>query len=258
MSITIHPINALKDNYIWSIETNSSRNAIIVDPGDAKPVLDYLHTHSLNLIAILITHHHWDHTNGIDEIIKQTPAPVYGPSNETIPHLTHPMKHHDSISLNHLPISFTVLEIPGHTHGHIAYYGNGMLFCGDTLFSAGCGRVFEGTYEQMYESLMRLRALPNETRVYCAHEYTLANLRFAEAVEPNNPFIQEKIKLVSELREINMPSLPSTIGEEKLINPFLRCDLSEVKRKACEHAARELNNPAEVYAELREWKNQFR
>lgn len=258
MNISVNPIKALQDNYIWSIENNATRTAIIIDPGEAAPVLTYLQQHKLQLVAILITHHHWDHTNGISEIIEMMNVPVYGPAIEAISTLTHSVKQDSIISFAELPTPIKVLHIPGHTLGHLAYYVDGKLFCGDTLFSAGCGRVFEGTFTQMYQSLMKLRALPDATLVYCAHEYTLANLRFAKTVEPHNSAIQERIEIITRLIDQGQPSLPSTISAEKKVNPFLRCDVSEVMQSASAHAQRELSNPIEVFTVLREWKNNFK
>lgn len=258
MNISVNPIKALQDNYIWAIENHTTRTAIIVDPGEAAPVLAYLQKSALTLTAILITHHHWDHTNGIAEIIEKVNVPVYGPAIEAISSLTHSVKQDSIISLTDLPQPISVMHIPGHTLGHLAYYFADNLFCGDTLFSAGCGRVFEGTFVQMYQSLMTLRELPDATRVYCAHEYTLANLRFAQAVEPMNSAIQERIEVVRQLINQQKPSLPSTIFVEKMVNPFLRCDIPEVMKSASEHAKRELNMPVEVFSVLREWKNGFK
>lgn len=219
MNIDIKPIKSLKDNYIWSIIDQSSHTTVIVDPGEAKPVEDFLQKQGLSLTGILLTHHHWDHTGGVEDLLEHHPAPVFGPKGLAEGEIVH---------IHGFPLDFEVLTIPGHTLDHIAFYTPGMLFCGDTLFSAGCGRVFEGTAPQMYAALMKLATLPDETKVYCAHEYTLNNLRFAETIEPDNKAIQERIRLVSELRNQDKPSLPSTIKIEKLINPFFRSENVEV------------------------------
>lgn len=257
MNWVIKPIFALKDNYIWIIIDEKNHTAVIVDPGEASPVINYLNKYNLTLIAILITHHHWDHTNGIDEILNFKNVPVYGPAIENIPHLTHPLHNENTFEIPRFPLNFQVLEIHGHTAGHIAYYAPGMVFCGDTLFAAGCGRLFEGTAAQMYSSLQKLSALPQETKVYCAHEYTLKNLHFAEVVEPGNSKIYERILRVKGLRDKNLPSLPSTILEEKETNPFLRCDVADVIASVERHAGKRLSNELEVFTELRKWKDGF-
>jgi len=225
-NFTVELIPALKDNYIFALIDNSQKNIVIVDPGEAQPVLKFIAKHSLTLIAILITHHHWDHTNGIEDIIKKHPASVFGPKDEVIPALTNPLSDNDHFELNHFP-EFEVLRIPGHTKGHIAYLINNKLFCGDTLFAAGCGRAFEGTYDELYQSLMKLNALPEDTDVYCAHEYTLNNLKFAEVAEPHNEDVKNRIRFVKNLRDQGIPTVPSTLQLERLTNPFLRCDINQ-------------------------------
>lgn len=255
--IAVEPIRTLKDNYVWAIVNHEQHNALIVDPGEAQPVLDFLDKNKLSLSAILITHHHWDHTNGIAQILNHHHVPVYGPANENIPHLTHFVSEASKVHITGFPLTFDVLEIPGHTSGHIAYYSPGMVFCGDTLFSAGCGRLFEGTAEQMYSSLQKIFALPDDTLVYCAHEYTLNNLKFAYAVEPGNKNIIERIQHVTELRNNDHPSVPSTLQEEKATNPFLRCHSAELKASVEQHANEHLNTPIAVFTALRKWKDQF-
>jgi hydroxyacylglutathione hydrolase len=258
MSIEIKPIASLKDNYIWAIIDNNAREVIIIDPGDAKPVEAFLKQHSLRLSAILITHHHWDHTNGVSELKKRYNPMVYAPAHDNVKDadilLT---ESSDGIEFLKQSLSFSILDIPGHTLGHIAYYSPGMLFCGDTLFAAGCGRLFEGTAEQLYTSLQKMAALPNDTKVYCAHEYTLNNLRFAAVVEPNNQAIQERIDQVTALQADNLPSLPSLLAEEKLTNPFLRCNVKDVIAAAEKFAGEKLSTPVEVFAALRKWKDGF-
>ncbi len=257
MTISIFPIHALKDNYIWIIINSSNQTAIIVDPGEAQPVIDFLQSKAIKPIAILITHHHWDHTNGILELAKTyRHIPVYGP-DEAIAGLTHKVKEDEQIFIDLFPFALRVLNIPGHTLGHVAYYGKDILFCGDTLFAAGCGRVFEGTTEQMYASLNKIKSLPDNTKMYCAHEYTLHNLRFAATVEPTNETIYSRIQEVSKLRDQDLPSLPSLLSEEKLTNPFLRCDSLEIIANAEKHAGRKLNSPIEVFGVIRKWKDGF-
>jgi hydroxyacylglutathione hydrolase len=236
----------------------SRSHVAAVDPGDAEPVLDYLDREGLKLAAILCTHHHGDHVGGIGDLARRLPVPVYGPASEHIPHRTHALAGGDSITVPALDLSFEVIDVPGHTLGHIAYYGNGILFCGDTLFSAGCGRLFEGTATQMHASLSRLKSLPGETRVYCAHEYTASNLRFAAVVEPGNPAIMRYARDVAERRARGLPTIPSTLALELSINPFLRDGEGTVREAAAMHAGKPLVGPVEIFAELRRWKDGFR
>lgn len=250
---------AFEDNYIWIVRGRSRDRAAVVDPGDAAPVLAALPALGLRLSAILCTHHHGDHTGGIAELRHHEPGlPVYGPSRENIPAITHPLVDGDTVQLAGLGISLQVLDVPGHTRGHIAYYGHGWLFCGDTLFSAGCGRLFEGTAAQMHASLSRLAALPADTQVFCAHEYTQANLRFAHAVEPDNPAILAYQESVRIQRLANQPTVPSSLAREKDINPFLRSQVPAVRAAAEHHAEKTLDDEVEVFAEIRKWKDRFR
>ncbi|KGY13526.1 hydroxyacylglutathione hydrolase [Vibrio tubiashii] len=251
--LNIKSIPAFNDNYIWLIE-NSDRRCAVVDPGDATPVLAYLNAHDLSLDAILITHHHNDHIGGVPELVRQFPdVDVVGPANEPVPTLTHAVDAGDQIELfNEI---FFVLGLEGHTRGHIGYVGDGKLFCGDVLFSAGCGRVFEGTMEQMYHSLSKLAALPEETEVYCAHEYTASNVAFALAVEPDNEQLHQYRDEVNRLRAQNKPTIPTTIRREKWINPFLRLDQQTIIRSV---ASRTVESDAlAIFSALREWKNEF-
>ncbi len=254
-TIKIQPIPAFNDNYIWLISWPGTPYAAIVDPGDARPVIEALDRLSLVPVAILITHHHWDHTRGISDLLKRYPMPVYGPASETIPGLTHGLKQDDRVSLPEIGLDLSVLDVPGHTRGAIAFYGNGALFCGDTLFTAGCGRVFEGTPEQMHASLARLTALPEQTQVYCGHEYTVANLRFAEVVEPANPDIQARLREVMALRAGGLPTVPASMAVEKSTNPFLRSDNPVVIKAAEQFAAARLQTGAQVFATVRRWKD---
>lgn len=256
--LDVTPISAFSDNYLWLIHgINQPRQVVIVDPGDATPVIDHLEQHQLDLVAILATHHHHDHVGGVNALLKKYPVPVYGPRAERIPGMVHPLAEGDQVSIADTGLEFAVIELPGHTSGHIAYYGHGAIFCGDTLFCGGCGRLFEGTPAQMSASLGKLAALPAETRVYCGHEYTLDNLRFAAQVEPKNPALIQFGADAKQLREKGLPTLPSTIERELSLNPFLRCAEDSVRLSANEHAGHELAGPVEVFAEIRRWKDGF-
>jgi hydroxyacylglutathione hydrolase len=253
--IEICPIKALQDNYIWGITDVGKKRCIIVDPGEATPVLDFLNMQQLTLSGILITHHHYDHTYGISGLTEKMQVPVFGPQNEAIPFKTHPVAEGHEIVIEDIPITIKVLDIPGHTLGHIAYVANNYLFCGDTLFTAGCGKVFEGTPSQMYNSLSKLSNLPDNTLVYCGHEYTLNNLLFAQKVEPNNPDIAARLRHTKQFRAENLPTVPSTIELEKKTNPFLRCSQTSVIQAANDYAGKALQDPVGVFSTLREWKN---
>ena len=252
--IQVVPIPAFRDNYIWALR--SGPRVAIVDPGDARPVFDYLARERLDIVAILATHHHADHVGGVAELRRGHNFPVYGPKDEPIATLTHRVAGGDRVAIPELGAEFDVLDVPGHTRAHIAYYGSKLLFCGDALFACGCGRVFEGTPAQLYASLARLAALPDDTLVYCAHEYTLSNIRFARAVEPGNAALAERERVDTETRAQNRPTVPSTIGREKATNPFLRCDQPEVVQAAGRHGAAAAG-PVEVFTAIREWKNTF-
>lgn len=255
-SVTVVPIPAFKDNYIWLMR--NQRHAAAVDPGDAAPVLDYLRREKLELTAILNTHHHADHVGGNAGLLREFRVPVYGPRNESIPNLTYRLGEGDHVSVPSLGLEFDVLDIPGHTAGHIAYYGANLLFCGDTLFACGCGKLFEGTAQQMYSSLQKLSGLPDATMVYCGHEYTLANIRFARVADPANTVLLKLEANVRKLRELGLPTLPSDIGLEKATNPFLRCNCPEIVLAAGRAAGKTLTDPVSVFAAIREWKNNFK
>jgi hydroxyacylglutathione hydrolase len=254
--IVIQAIPAFKDNYIWMLINLVNQQAIVIDPGDATPVLKELKKQRLALAAILITHHHFDHCNGIEALLEKYTVPVYGPANEFIKGVSQPLNESVEITIWN-NIVFKILDIPGHTAGHIAYYTEGALFCGDTLFSAGCGKLFEGTPEQMVASLQKIANLPDETKIYCAHEYTLNNLRFAQTVEPANEAIQDYYPIIYQLRQQGKPSLPSILAQEKLINPFLRCALSTVINAVENYANKKLINITDIFTYLRLWKNNF-
>ena len=217
----------------------------------------YLETHHLSLSAILVTHHHGDHIGGLTELLERYRVPVFGPAREDIDQLTQRLSEGDTLCVPGLNISFSVLDVPGHTAGHIAYVGGGMLFCGDTLFGCGCGRLFEGTAAQMSASLSKLATLPGDTKIYCAHEYTLANIRFAQVVEPRNRALQNRKNTDSAKRQHDIPTLPSTIALERDTNPFLRCTSAEVIAAAERAAGKTLPDAHQVFGALREWKNIF-
>lgn len=254
--IQISALPAFTDNYIWLLQDHSTQRCAVVDPGDAAPVQAWLEAHPGWVLSdILITHHHHDHVGGVQALKNATNATVYGPANENIPARDQALHDNDKVSV--LGWDFDVYAVPGHTLGHIAYYYHGLLFCGDTLFAAGCGRLFEGTPAQMHHSLSRLAALPEDTLVYCTHEYTLSNLKFAAAVEPGNPDIVARLEKVSRQRSEGIMTLPSTLALEKLTNPFLRTTETSVKQKADERNGQRNQTPSEVFAALRAWKDKF-
>ena len=250
---------AFADNYIWML--HDGQQALVVDPGDAEPVERALDDLGLALVAILVTHHHNDHVGGLARLQPRLQGPVFGPARENIPGPHERVEGGQSVQA--LGLAFDVIDVPGHTAGHIAYVHrptdgtSPLLFCGDTLFSGGCGRLFEGTPAQMHQSLSALAALPSDTRVCCAHEYTLSNLRFARAVEPRNTELADYAARCETLREAHLPTLPGSIGQERLINPFLRCDQPDVVAAARQHGAVS-DSAVDVFASLRQWKNDFR
>jgi hydroxyacylglutathione hydrolase len=257
--LNVHPVRAFSDNYIWLIEPAKAPGQVVaVDPGEAAPVIAELKRRKLSLAAILLTHHHPDHVGGVPELLRHWPVPVVGPEDARITTRTRTVVGGEHCEFTELGLGFEILAVPGHTLSHIAFWGHRALFCGDTLFSAGCGRMFEGTPKQMNASLNRLRDLPPETQVFCGHEYTAANLRFALTVEPNNTAALEYQQKVARLSAAQEPSLPSTIGLEMDVNPFLRCDKSNVRAAAESHARAALTDAASVFGELRSWKDQFR
>jgi hydroxyacylglutathione hydrolase len=254
--INIEPIKAFDDNYIWLMTTNEG--SIVIDPGESKNLLKAIEKKNIKLDAILITHHHYDHTGGIEELLMKYPnLKVYGPNNNVD---LIKSRLGDGELLNVIGIDFEVIEIPGHTLDHIAYYANinnsPILFCGDTLFAGGCGRVFEGTFDQMYESLMKLKKLPKNTRIYCGHEYTINNLKFAKAVEPDNVDLIIRYDEALDLRKNNIPTLPSTISIELKTNPFLRADENNVQ-KIISNKFKTGFSEKEIFSALRQWKDNF-
>ncbi len=251
--IKILPINSFTDNYIWFASYDTGN--FVVDPGDADPVLEFCKTNNIKLENVLITHHHFDHTGGLKKLLEFFPnINIFGPNN--IPLINKIIDNKDKISINNL--TFKIIKVPGHTLDHIAYFNNDfdrpILFCGDTIFVSGCGRVFEGTFDQMYESLLKLKSLPDNTEIYCAHEYTMSNIEFAMEVEPDNINIQEFYAECSRLRAIELPTVPSTIAQEKITNPFLRCDNKELRKSINADSS---ESEKEIFANLRQWKDIF-
>lgn len=251
----IQAIPAFNDNYIWLLINPSNRKAVCVDPGDASVVIDHLKKQQLDLVGILVTHHHWDHTGGISELVKYYQPKVYCSYRNNIPQRTHALHNNDVISIPNLEIELNILEIPGHTLDHICFYAEGMLFCGDTLFAAGCGKVFEGTMAEMYNSLLKISHLPDATQIYCGHEYTLNNLKFASLVEPDNAAIKNRLAEIQNLRDQNKITLPSTLSIEKQTNPFLRCHLPSLQKAASNYSGKTITDPITTFTIIREWKN---
>ena len=245
-------IPAFNDNYIWLLVRDG--RAAVVDPGDAAPVITRLEVLQLQLETVLVTHHHADHQGGVGELVERWHPRVFGPEQESITGCSDPLSGGEKITVLGHPVD--VLPVGGHTRGHIAYYVPGAVFCGDTLFGAGCGRLFEGTPAQMYASLARLAALPDETKIYCAHEYTETNLRFALVIEPQSAVLRERVERVARIRAAGLPSIPSTLREEKETNPFLRCGEPAVIAAARAHGAVDAS-PEAVFAAIRGWRNTF-
>jgi hydroxyacylglutathione hydrolase len=244
--LMITGIPALKDNYIWMIRKSGHDQVIIVDPGEEKAVIDTIELLKVKLSGILVTHHHWDHTNGVPGLQEKYHMPVFWAKDR---------KPDEEISFSDLGLSFRVIKIPGHTLDHVAYYGHDSLFCGDTLFTAGCGRIFEGAAPQMYESLHKLTELPDNTQIYCGHEYTRANLRFAKLIEPENIDLLERIKEVDDLRAQNFPTVPALLSLEKKTNPFLRAHIPAVIQAVQKHTGQNISGASKIFEALRNWKN---
>ncbi len=254
-AVQIEPVPAFRDNYLWLL--HSGRRAAVVDPGDAAPVLRALEARQLHLEAVLVTHHHADHVGGVAALVQAHGAHVFGPAHSPVAQIDTRLQGGDTITVLDQP--FTVLDVPGHTLDHIAYWCAPLaaLFCGDTLFAGGCGRIFEGTPAQMYASLARIAALPDDTGVYCAHEYTLSNLRFAVAVEPGNADLLQRQRDCEQLRAHGEPTVPSTLAMERASNPFLRCAQATVREAVQGHSPGTPSDPAAVFAALRAWKDRF-
>jgi hydroxyacylglutathione hydrolase len=270
--IKIEAIPTFQDNYVWAI--HNDHTAILVDPGEARPILTWLANRNITASAILVTHHHHDHVGGIGELLKQASIPVYGPARGAAKSI--PVSDGDFLTFDNLGLSFQVIETPGHTLDHVCYlasefaefaefankapetgsHRDSHLFCGDTLFSCGCGRLFEGTPAEMHNSLSRLAALPEQTLVYCAHEYTLATISFALEVEAENPDLIERHKEALALRKQGKPTLPVSVGRERKTNPFLRCDQPSAIEAASQHFNKPLSPGVETFAAIRAWKDE--
>ncbi|RDX36904.1 hydroxyacylglutathione hydrolase [Kangiella sp. HD9-110m-PIT-SAG07] len=252
------PLEAFNDNYIWVIHSSDTNAVTVVDPGDANPVIDYIEQHNLSLETILITHHHNDHIGGVQTLKNRYQCQVFAPKRDNQPFSDQDLVEGDTVSVLSGEYQFEVIEVPGHTLGHIAFYGHDSLFCGDTLFKAGCGRMFEGTPPVFLESLQKLAGLPHKTKVYCAHEYTLANLKFALSVEPENDAIKKEVEHSQSLRDKDKPTLPSTIGQELEFNPFLRCHQDSVQQTASKAAkTKTFSDPVRTFATIRQLKDNF-
>ena len=253
--LSVEPIKAYDDNYIWLISTNEG--SIVVDPGESEKIIKAIDENRIDLKGILITHHHYDHTNGLKDLLEKNEFDVYGPINN-INGINKKVGELDKFSI--IGIEFEVIEIPGHTLDHIAFYsfnkGSPVLFCGDTLFAGGCGRVFEGTYEQMFEALKKISKFPKNTKVYCGHEYTLSNIKFALEVDPNNEKLQSEFEHVQGLIKSNTPSLPTTIEKELDLNPFLRCDNLEIQKNII-NRFNVGDNEFEIFTAIRKWKDNY-
>jgi len=254
--LKVTPIKAFSDNYIWALTMPGSSAAVVVDPGESDQVLTWLKEQQLELVAILITHKHSDHTAGVMELSFAFPnVIIYGPSNEPIRGIKKRVVEGDTVQIEGMPLELNVMEVPGHTEGHIAYYGEGSLFCGDVLFGGGCGRLFGGTAEQMYESLRRIGELPGDTAVYCAHEYTLDNLGFGQLVEPANAELEKRVEATNALLSRKEQSVPFALSIELETNPFMRLSNPAVKQAAEKYAGKPLLDGAEVFSAVRNWKD---
>ncbi len=253
--LNVIPIPALQDNYIWLI--HDGRAVVAVDPGQAAPILAWLTERGMSLAAILVTHYHADHVGGVAALAERHGCPVFGPATESIPALTHPLGDGDEVILDKPSLRLRVLGVPGHTRGHLAYFGHGHLFCGDTLFSCGCGRLFEGTAEQLHGSLTKLAALPDDTLICCAHEYTLANIAFAREIDPDNPALDTWSSQALALRRSGQPTLPVGLGQEKAVNPFLRCHLRAIQDAVERETGTPAPLPVQVFTLLRKMKDHF-
>ena len=253
--LSVEPIKAFEDNYIWLVTTNEG--SIVVDPGESSKIIKLIDENKINLKGIFVTHHHYDHTDGLEDLSRKLNIDIYGPSNN-INEINKRVKNSDHISI--LGIDFKIIEVPGHTLDHIAFYsfndGEPILFCGDTLFAGGCGRIFEGTYEQMFESLNKLSSLPKNTKIYCGHEYTLSNLKFAIEADSSNKDLIKEYEQIKRLRNIDCPSLPSTLDRELKVNPFLRYDNYSIKNKIKKEFGIS-GNGLDIFTALRKWKDSF-
>ena len=252
--LSVEPIKAYTDNYIWLVSTNEG--SIVVDPGESKEILNLIDTNEIDLKGVLITHHHYDHTNGLLDLTNKMNLEVYGPKK--IEGINNIVKESDKFSL--IGIDFEVIEIPGHTLDHLAFYSSNnkdpILFCGDTLFAGGCGRVFEGTFEQMFKSLKKISNYPKETKIFCGHEYTLSNLKFALEVDEDNKQLADEYINVKKLISSDIPSLPTNLNKELKLNPFLRCNEINIKNKVIDKFDI-IDDELEIFTALRKWKDNF-
>ncbi len=248
-------LRAFADNYIWALRRDG--HVAVVDPGDAAPVIKYLQKSGDRLCSILVTHHHRDHVGGLQALTERFAVPVFGPAAEPISGLTHLLAGGENIHVPGINTDFEILDVGGHTRGHVAYYRPKVLFCGDALFTLGCGRLFEGTAQQMFESLQRMASLPRDTLMYCAHEYTRSNLPFALTVDPDNPFLLSRAERLRPMIDAGIPTVPAQLGEEVDSNPFLRCGSPAVIAAAEQFRGKPLQGPVEVFATIREWRNDF-
>lgn len=255
METEIFCLPAFEDNYIWCLQRGDQ--IAVVDPGDAQPLLAHLAATKRHLSAILITHHHADHTGGIADLVDRWPVPVFGPAAESIAGVSHPVAGGERVQVPKLDIEFEVIGVAGHTRGHVAYYRRGTLFCGDTLFGCGCGRLFEGSAAQLHAALAKIAALPSDTLIYCAHEYTASGVRFAGAVEPDNPAVAARARQVADRLARREPTVPFTLAEELATNPFLRCREGAVAAAAASRLGRRPADELEVFAALRKWRDGF-
>jgi hydroxyacylglutathione hydrolase len=255
MESEIFCLPAFEDNYIWCLHRGG--DIAVVDPGDPAPVLKHLAKTSQRLCAILITHHHADHTGGIAALVDRFPVPVFGPAAEAITGVTRPVAGGDRIEVPALGLEFEVIDVAGHTRGHVAYYRRGTLFCGDTLFGCGCGRLFEGSATQLHTALARIAALPTDTLIYCAHEYTASGIRFAGAIEPDNPAVAIRGKQVAERLGRGLPTVPFTLADELATNPFLRCHEAAVVAAVARRRGHKPANELEAFTVLRRWRDNF-
>lgn len=255
--VNILTIKSFNDNYIWLIKDSQSQHCIVVDPGDAGPVLEIVAAQQLVVDAIILTHRHYDHIDGVEALLSESDETIAVYSKDKLFSKSLLVKEGQVLSFFGGRFSLNVMEVPGHTLDHVAYYNKELLFCGDTLFSAGCGRVFEGTFAQMFAALSRLAGLPDTTQVYCAHEYTQNNLIFAFHLEPKNEQLLKYIQLVSKKRQQGLATIPTTIGLEKALNPFLRCQQSSLVNSLQKQLAIELSDPLSCFTALRKYKDHF-